>query len=110
MPEEPQGKPYLLRLYVSGRAGSSRHASAAVRRICDVALGNSAYRLDVIDVWRDPDRAEGDKVLATPTLIRQAPPPERRLVGDFSDAEKVLAALRIGNAKAVIGSTVGSHQ
>ena len=65
-----------------------------LRRICEKDL-KGRYDLEVIDVLKNPELAEQDKILATPTLIKQLPPPLRRVIGDISDAEKVLLGLEL---------------
>lgn len=65
-----------------------------MRRICEQEL-NGQYELEIIDVLEHPQRAEDDKILATPTLIKQLPPPLRRVIGDLSDKEKVLLGLEV---------------
>jgi circadian clock protein KaiB len=69
-------------------------AIANLRRICEQELGGQ-YQLEIIDVLEHPDLAEEDKVLATPTLIKQLPPPLRKVIGDLSDKEKVLLGLEL---------------
>jgi circadian clock protein KaiB len=78
-------------------AGATPRAVAAIenlRRICEKDL-KGRYELEVIDVLKNPELAEQDKILATPTLIKQLPPPLRRVIGDLSDAEKVLLGLEL---------------
>ena len=78
-------------------AGSTLRATTAIenlRRICEKDL-KGRYELEVIDVLEHPDLAENDKILATPTLIKQLPPPLRRVIGDLSDSEKVLLGLEV---------------
>lgn len=104
--ETAEGR-YTLRLYVSSRVDSAHRAAADVRRICNQAFTESACTLDIIDVREHPDLAEADKILATPTLIRKAPPPQRRLIGDFSDSDAVLSAL--GVDRVLAGDVGESH-
>jgi circadian clock protein KaiB len=85
---------YLLRLYVTGKTAKSEVAIANLRRICEQEL-RGKYELQVIDVLEQPDMAEDEKILATPTLIKQLPPPLRRVIGDLSDKEKVLLGLEV---------------
>jgi circadian clock protein KaiB len=85
----------ILRLYVAGRSASSQRAIANLRRLCETDFEGVSYDLEVIDVLEHPQLAENEKILATPTLIRELPPPLRRLVGDLSDREKVLLGLDI---------------
>jgi circadian clock protein KaiB len=82
---------YALRLYVSGRASGVR-AERTLAALCEAHLAGR-YVLEVIDVFEHPERAEEERIFATPTLVRASPPPVRRLVGDLSDREKVLAHL-----------------
>jgi circadian clock protein KaiB len=65
-----------------------------LRRICEQEL-HGQYELEIIDVLKNPQLAEDEKILATPTLIKQLPPPLRRVIGDLSDKEKVLLGLEV---------------
>ncbi len=85
---------YILRLYITGRTPQSQRAVDNLRRICEAELRN-AYELEVIDVLEHPEAAESDKILATPTLVKQLPEPVRKIIGDLSDREKVLLGLDI---------------
>jgi circadian clock protein KaiB len=81
-------------LYVTGKTPRAQNAIANLRRICDEQLPG-VYELEIIDVLEHPEMAETDKILATPTLIKQLPPPLRRVIGDLSDKEKVLLGLEV---------------
>lgn len=85
---------YKLRLYVTGRTPHSRRALANLRRICEQDLQGS-YEIEVIDVLEDPAKAEADKILATPTLVKTLPEPVRKIIGDLSDRDKVLYGLDV---------------
>lgn len=85
---------YILRLYITGRTTHSDTAIGNLRRICEQDL-QAEYELEVIDVLERPQLAEDEKILATPTLVRELPPPIRRIVGDLSDREKVLLGLDV---------------
>jgi circadian clock protein KaiB len=85
---------YLLRLYVTGNTPRSERAIANLRRLCADVLRNGC-EVEVIDVLEQPQLAEEDRVLATPTVIRRVPAPERRVVGDLSDAGRVLSGLDV---------------
>lgn len=77
--------------------GTSPRATLAVanlRRICEQEL-RGEYELQIIDVLEHPQLAEDEKILATPTLIKQLPPPLRRVIGDLSDKDKVLLGLEV---------------
>ncbi len=82
----------ILKLYVTGRTPRSQRAIGALQKICEEELAGS-YDLTVIDVLEHPQLAEEEKILATPTVIRSLPPPIRRIIGDLSEAEKVLLGL-----------------
>ena len=84
----------MLKLYVAGSSPRATQAIANLRRICEQEL-QGRYDLQVIDVLEHPELAEDDKILATPTLIKQLPPPLRRVIGDLSDSEKVLLGLEL---------------
>ncbi len=85
---------FVFTLYVSGHAPRSQQAIANLQRIC-TELIRADCRLAVVDVVEDPGRAESDRILTTPTLVKEAPPPFRRLTGDLSDAARVLTALEL---------------
>ena len=90
---------HLFKLYITGQTPRSERAIANLRRTCDAALENN-YELVIIDVLEQPHLAEEDRVLVTPTLIKQVPPPPRRVLGDLSDTERVLSELRVQVAPA----------
>jgi circadian clock protein KaiB len=85
---------YLLKLYVTGSSSRAEAAIRNLRRICEEDL-DGRYELEIIDVLEKPELAETDRVLATPTLIKQLPPPLRRVIGDLSDRDKVLLGLEV---------------
>lgn len=82
----------VLKLFVTGRTSRSERAIRNLYAFCDGQLDGS-YRVEVVDVLERPDLAEQAKVLATPTLIKELPPPTRRIIGDLTDAERVLVGL-----------------
>ncbi len=82
----------ILKLYVTGKTLRTQKAIANLEAICKNELGME-YELTVVDVLERPQLAENEKILATPTLIRELPPPVRRIIGDLSDKEKVLIGL-----------------
>lgn len=85
-------KKYLFKLYITGQSTHSQQAIVNLQRLCREALQED-YELSVIDVLDDPEKAEADRILATPTLIRWHPQPVRRVIGDLSDIQKVMTAL-----------------
>jgi len=84
----------MLTLYVTGQTARSVRAIANLRQLCDEQLGGE-YDMTVIDVLERPQLAEDEKILATPTLIKELPLPIRRIIGDLADTEKVLIGLDV---------------
>lgn len=82
---------YLLRLYVAGATPNSIRAIANLKEICEKHL-KGRYELEVIDIYQHP-LAEGDQIIAAPTLIKKLPLPLRKFIGDMSDAERILIGL-----------------
>jgi circadian clock protein KaiB len=87
-------KSYTLKLFVTGSTPNSLRAIVNLKRILSEKL-NGMYTLQIVDVLKNPQLAEDEKILATPTLSRILPPPIRRIIGDLSDQEKVLIGLDI---------------
>ena len=85
-------KTYILKLYVAGNTPNSMRALKTLRNILETEF-RGVYALKVIDVLKNPQLAEEDKSLATPTLSKILPPPVRRIIGDLSDRERVLIGL-----------------
>ena len=83
---------WILRLYVAGQSPRSLRAVANLQRLCADGL-DARYRLEVIDLYQQPELAQGDQVLALPALIRRLPEPLRSVVGDMSNTERVLVGL-----------------
>jgi circadian clock protein KaiB len=98
--KEPEEKVYILRLYVAGQTRKSLAAFANLKRICEEHLAGK-YRIEVIDLLENPQLAKGDQILAIPTLVRQLPPPIKKIIGDLSDTEKVLVGLDLRPADQV---------
>ncbi|MCH9054659.1 circadian clock protein KaiB [Synechococcus sp. PCC 6717] len=88
----PLRKTYVLKLYVAGNTPNSVRALKTLNNILEKEF-KGVYALKVIDVLKNPQLAEEDKILATPTLAKVLPPPVRRIIGDLSDREKVLIGL-----------------
>jgi len=87
-----QGQEWVLRLYVAGMTPTGERALANLEQIADEHLAEK-YQIEVIDLLEQPALAEGEKIFAVPTLVRELPPPLRKIVGDLSDTEKVLVGL-----------------
>ncbi len=88
----PLKKTYVLKLYVAGNTPNSVRALKTLNNILEKEF-QGVYALKVIDVLKNPQLAEEDKILATPTLAKILPPPVRKIIGDLSDREKVLIGL-----------------
>lgn len=85
-------KTYILKLYVAGNTPNSVRALKTLNQILEQEF-QGVYALKVIDVLKNPQLAEEDKILATPTLSKILPPPVRKIIGDLSDRERVLIGL-----------------
>ncbi len=83
-----------LKLYVTGHTSRSVKAITNLREFCVKNFGQE-FRLEIIDVLENPEAAEQEKILATPTLIKLLPPPMQRLIGDLSDQHKIIVSLDI---------------
>ncbi|BCS34837.1 hypothetical protein TBR22_A40630 [Luteitalea sp. TBR-22] len=84
--------PWVLRLYVAGATPRSAAAFRNLTQVCEEYL-KGQYRIDVIDLLAHPQLAQGDQILAVPTLVRKLPAPIRRIIGDLSNTERVLVGL-----------------
>ena len=89
---------YLLKLYITGQTVRSGAAIENLKRIFDNELADQ-YELIVVDVLEQPQLAEDERILATPTLVKELPEPIRRIIGDLSDREQVLLGLDLRPAE-----------
>lgn len=92
MHEAPPGQAYVLRLYVTGTTPKSTLAIQNIRRICEEHL-KGRYDLEVIDIYQHPVLARHEQIFAAPTLVKELPPPLRKLIGTMADEERVLLGL-----------------
>lgn len=92
--QTPEGREYILRLFVSGILPNSVRAIKNMNSICEQYL-KGRYELEVIDIYQQPDLARSEEIIAVPVLIKKSPLPEERLIGDMSNIEKVLKGLQI---------------
>lgn len=88
---------YVLRLYVTGTTRNSAHAIVNIRKICEEHL-QGRYELEIVDIALHPALAEGEQIIAAPTLIKKLPLPLRRFIGDLSQTERVLLGLDLRQA------------
>jgi circadian clock protein KaiB len=96
---EARGDPqYELRLYVAGQTPKSLAAFANLKKLCEDHLAGH-YRIEIIDLLEHPQLAAGDQIVAIPTLVRQLPPPLKKIIGDLSNTERVLVGLDLRPAR-----------
>jgi circadian clock protein KaiB len=86
---------WALRLYVAGETPRAIAARDNLQRLCEQHLAGK-YHIEVIDLLRTPRLARDDQIIAVPTLVRKLPRPVRKVIGDLSDTERVLAGLDLG--------------
>lgn len=94
--EENGSDRWSLRLYVAGQTPKSLTAFANLKRLCEEYLPGR-YKIEVIDLMKQPHLAQGDQIVALPTLVRKLPEPIKRIVGDLSNSERVLVGMDIKN-------------
>lgn len=90
--KKPKPAEWELRLYVAGQTPRSVAAFASLKRICEEHLAGR-YQIEVIDLLLNPALARDHQILALPAVVRQLPPPVKKIIGDFSNAERVLVGL-----------------
>jgi len=90
--QSPEAKAYCLRLYVAGKTPKSILAFTNLKRICEEHL-LGRYEIEIIDLLENPQLAQGDQILALPTLVRRLPEPIKKIIGDLSNTERVLVGL-----------------
>jgi len=81
-----------LRLYIAGETAKCMAAFTNLQRLCEEHL-KGRYRIEVIDLLKNPQLARGDQILAIPTLVRKLPTPIKKIIGDLSNEERVLVGL-----------------
>jgi circadian clock protein KaiB len=87
-----QTESWNMRLYIAGQTPKSLRALANLKQICEEHLAGK-YHIEIIDLLENPQLASPDQILAVPTLIRKLPEPMRKIIGDLSNAERVLVGL-----------------
>jgi len=91
---ETRNDKYILGLYIAGTRNRSVLALTNLKKICEEHL-QGQYELEVIDIYQKPGMAKDDQIIAAPTLIRKLPLPSRRITGDMSNVEELLADLKM---------------
>jgi circadian clock protein KaiB len=95
VPAPEQGKQkYVFRLFISGVMQNSVQAIENIKNICNTDL-KDRYKLEVIDIYQQPEQAVIEQIIVIPTLIIKFPLPERTIIGDLSDHQKVMEVLNI---------------
>lgn len=90
----PLHERWILRLYVAGQTPKSLLALSNLKKICEQHLAGR-YHIEVVDLMLNPELARADHIIALPTLVRQLPPPVKKIIGDLSNTEKVLVGLDV---------------
>lgn len=93
-PETGAGEMWDLCLYVTDRTPRSIAAATNLKRICENYLAGR-YRIEVVDLLEQPERAVSDQIVAIPTVVRNFPAPLRRVIGDLSNPHRVLSGLQL---------------
>jgi circadian clock protein KaiB len=96
--EESESNKWVLRLYVAGSTLYSVRAIENIKTICEEHL-QGRYDLEVIDLYKKPNLARGEQIIAVPTLLKKLPFPLRRIIGDLSNLERVLIGLDLQEVK-----------
>jgi len=89
---------WILRLYVAGQTPKSITAFNNLKKICEDHLAGK-YRIEIVDLIKNPKLARGDQIIAIPTLVRQLPPPVKKIIGDLANTERVLVGLDLQPAE-----------
>jgi circadian clock protein KaiB len=85
---------WVLRLYVAGQSPKSLRAFSNLKSLCEEHLAGR-HEIEIVDLVEHPSRASSDDIIAIPTLVRRLPTPLRKVIGDLSNAERVLVGLRV---------------
>ena len=93
-PTDGSEERWNLRLYVAGETPKCVQAFEHLKRICEEHL-QGRYTIEVIDLLKNPTLASGDQIIAIPTLVRQLPPPVKKIIGDLTNTERVIVGLNL---------------
>jgi circadian clock protein KaiB len=85
-------KQWELRLYIAGQTARAAAAFTNLKNICEEHMAGK-YKIEIIDLLKNPQLAKGDQIIAVPTLVRKLPEPVRKIIGDLSDTHRVLVGL-----------------
>lgn len=92
LPKSPALAKWKLRLYVAGQTPKSLAAFSNLKKLCDEHLAGR-YQIEVIDLVKEPQLAQGDQIVAIPTLVRKLPVPIKRVIGDLSNLERIMVGM-----------------
>ncbi|ACU61787.1 circadian clock KaiB family protein [Chitinophaga pinensis] len=92
--EDADTSEYVLRLFITGSTPNSIRAVSNIRQICETYL-KGRYSLEIIDVYQEPALAQQEQIIALPLLIKKLPLPQRKLIGDLSESDKILKILDV---------------
>jgi circadian clock protein KaiB len=92
--DEHSGAGFEFRLYITGASPNSSRAVSNIRKILEDCMGGR-YKLEIIDVYQQPQIAQSADIIALPMLVRKHPLPEKRMIGDLSDAERIIQQMGI---------------
>jgi circadian clock protein KaiB len=98
---EKRAAEWLLKLYVAGTTPKSIAAFTNLKRICETHL-KGKYEIEIVDLLVSPGLAKGDQIVAVPTLVRQLPPPVKKIIGDLALEERVLVGLDLKSAQSAL--------
>lgn len=90
----PSAAQWELRLYVAGQSPKSLAAITNLKKLCEMHLAGN-YRIEVIDLLKNPQLSLDDQIVAVPTLVRKLPVPMRKIIGDLSNGERTLVGLQL---------------
>jgi circadian clock protein KaiB len=93
-PASADTEQWRLRLYVAGQSPKSVEAFTNLKELCETHLANR-YEIEIVDLIEHPRLARGDEIIAIPTLVRQLPAPMRKIIGNLSNADRVLVGLQL---------------
>ncbi len=99
---------YILRLYVTGSSHRSLRAVYNLKKLCEEYLPDD-YELEVIDIYKDPEAAREEQIIAAPTLVKKLPRPLRKFVGDMSNTQKILVGLDLYERQDTREGLTGAH-
>ena len=97
MSNTPPTVQWELRLYVAGESPTSVTAVINLKKLCETHLAGN-YRIEVIDLLKNPRLSADDQIVAVPTLVRKLPTPMRKIIGDLSNSERTLVGLQLRQA------------